>query len=236
MSVYNFNFQNAAAANGNGTIANVGGLAGIGVSVVGAAGVNTVNFEATLDDTNWYAIEVYNLQTGSIVQTTTADGLYYLAIAGFDQVRCRISGYTSGSVTIIGKGIVSVAPMNVEGAFAVQRQTAGSAAPNQTIKTFSSSGGVSINTGGTTTVYTVTAGKTFYITDIFIATDNATPALTQVKAGATVVAESYLSTTQAINMLAIESQPAVAGGVAITITWPTATGKNGSYFIAGFEQ
>ena len=119
---------------------------------------------------------------------------------------------------------------------AVGRVSAGAGAPGQSLKTFSSSGGVSINSGATVNVYTTTAGKTLYITDLYISADSAAPILVQVKAGATVIFEGYVSTTAPMDMTGIETQPNCGSGVALTIVFPTAAGKNGSYFIGGFEQ
>ena len=116
------------------------------------------------------------------------------------------------------------------------RTSAGNAAPGQTIKTFSSSGGVSINTGATVTVYTVTPGKTFYPTDIHISTDSATALLVQVKAGSTVILEGYISTTAPLDLAGIESQVGVGSGVVLSIVFPTVAGKNGAWVIFGFEQ
>src|SRR5258708_6845412 len=52
-----------------------------------------------------------------------------------------------------------------------QRVTSGAMAPGQTAKQVA--GTVSINAGATVPINTVTAGKTFYITDIHLATDSA---------------------------------------------------------------
>ena len=116
------------------------------------------------------------------------------------------------------------------------RVNAGAMAPGQSIKTFSSSGAIGINAGATSNVYTVTAAKTLYITDILLSTDSAAAFLVQIKAGATVIFEKYISTTADFNMTGIESQDGVAGGVLLTVVWPTVAGKNGTFKISGFEQ
>jgi hypothetical protein len=119
---------------------------------------------------------------------------------------------------------------------AVLMSTAGGPAPGQTIKSFTSSGGVSINTGATAISYTVTTGKTLFITDIDVSTDSATPILVQLKAGSNVVVEKYISTTCPLELDGIESQPTVASAQVFTLVFPTASGKNGTYFVSGYEQ
>lgn len=121
----------------------------------------------------------------------------------------------------------------------VQKGTAGAAAPDQTLKQFSSSGGVSINTGATVALYTVTAGKTFFITDIMITGNAATAGqvLCQIKQASTVIWEGYMKTdTQPLEIPGIETQPSAPGGSAVSLVIGTLTGGTAAYFIAGFEQ
>jgi len=119
---------------------------------------------------------------------------------------------------------------------AVTKVTAGGAGPGQSIKTFSSSGGVSIATGATTISYTVTTGKTLYITDIDVSTSSATAVLVQIKAGSTVIAERYISTTNSWSSIGIESQPTVGSAIVMTLVFGTSSGSSGAYFIGGYEQ
>ena len=114
--------------------------------------------------------------------------------------------------------------------------SAGGPGVGQAIKQVNSAGGVSINTGYTGTIYTVTAGKTLYITDVQISCDSATATLAQLKAGATVIYENYISTTGPWTALGIESQPTVGAGVALSLVIATQAGHNATYFVAGFEQ
>src|SRR5258708_5433260 len=88
----------------------------------------------------------------------------------------------------------------------IQKGTAGSAAPDQTLKLFSSNGGASLAAGLAAALYTVTVGKTFYITDIIVTGNNATPVqiLVNIKQGSTVIWEGYIKT---------ETQPGIADGM-----------------------
>jgi hypothetical protein len=67
-------------------------------------GINgdTITFEATIDGTNWIAIQFTNLNSGSAGTTATADGLYRATVLGLKQVRARISTYSSGTIIVIG--------------------------------------------------------------------------------------------------------------------------------------
>lgn len=92
--------QDAAGADGNGTAFDVKGAARVTVQVSGTFSA-TVNFEGTIDDTNWFAVGLKTAADGSAVTTTTGAGVWKrtpdLALS---QIRARISSYVSGSVTV----------------------------------------------------------------------------------------------------------------------------------------
>lgn len=94
--------QSGATANGNGTAMNVGGAATVGVEVTGTFGA-TVNFEGTVDGSNWYSLTGVNKATLNATTSPSAPGLYSVDVAGCDQFRARVSGYTSGSVSVTAK-------------------------------------------------------------------------------------------------------------------------------------
>lgn len=97
--------QNAAGANGNGASMAVGGMAGVMVQIVGGF-VLTINFEITLDGANWIAVQAYPMNGASGgVTTTGTPNIYWVSLAGADQFRTRISGFTSGSVTCTCKAV-----------------------------------------------------------------------------------------------------------------------------------
>lgn len=98
--------QNAAVATGNGTAANCytesdGGYTTLTMQVQGIT-TATITFEATVDGTNWVAVQATNLNSGTAATTVTADGLVRLTVSGFKQVRARISAWTSGTITVTG--------------------------------------------------------------------------------------------------------------------------------------
>lgn len=97
--------QDAIGATGNGNIIDVAGLASLGLQVSGTF-VGTVTFEATVDDTNWVALQVAAVNTGAISTTATAPGLFWAAVAALSKVRARVSAWTSGAITIVGQASV----------------------------------------------------------------------------------------------------------------------------------
>lgn len=98
--------QSAAVATGNGTAATCtsggnGSYTTLTMQVVGIT-TATITWEATIDGTNWVAIQTTNLNTGTAATTTTADGLFRLTSLGLTSVRARISAWTAGTITVNG--------------------------------------------------------------------------------------------------------------------------------------
>jgi hypothetical protein len=120
----------------------------------------------------------------------------------------------------------------------VQKGTAGAAAPDQTLKQFhAADGGLSIASGATAALYTVTAGKTFYVTDIQITANTATQFEAKLQAAGTTQWNSNVKgDTAPIDLPGIETQPQFAGGQAVTLVFPATSATNAWYYIAGYEQ
>src|SRR5579859_2998060 len=119
------------------------------------------------------------------------------------------------------------------------KSTAGSAAPDQTLQTFSSSGGVSVNTGATVALFTVPAGKTFFMTDIVVMGNAATATqfLVQVKQGTTVIFEGFCKTdTAPVEAPGLETQPSAPSGTAVSLVLGTGASTTATYFISGYVQ
>lgn len=107
-------FQDSAVADGNGTAMDVGGLAGVGVQIEGIT-TATINFEGTLDESTWYSVQAVNQANGVVVTSVSSDGLFNVPIAGFQQLRCRISGYSAGTIVVTGFGVVNPASVPIAG-------------------------------------------------------------------------------------------------------------------------
>lgn len=98
--------QNAATATGNGTPLPVLGLSSVAATVTGIT-TATITWEATEDNTNWSSVNAVQSGTNTIGTTATANGDYVLSCAGFQQVRARISAYTSGTITVTAHAVPS---------------------------------------------------------------------------------------------------------------------------------
>lgn len=98
--------HSAAVATGNGTAldcteAAEGAKAYAAIQIVGIT-TATITFEATIDGSNWVAIEFTNLNDAAAATTATADGIYRALVIGLLQVRARISAWTAGTITVTG--------------------------------------------------------------------------------------------------------------------------------------
>lgn len=100
------NMQSAATGNGDGNPLSTLGYATSLISVTGTFSA-TVNFEASADGTtNW--VPVLGTKAGTTTTSTVATeaGDWIFNVAGFTNIRARVSGFTSGSVTAKGYSTV----------------------------------------------------------------------------------------------------------------------------------
>ena len=112
-----FTFHTEAVTNANGTAAYISGYPVVGVQVQGITGTATINFETTIDGTNWDAVQAVDTSDGSVATTTAADGQYLVPTDGKQQLRVRISGYSDGgTITVTGYGETHTGAVNVANA------------------------------------------------------------------------------------------------------------------------
>lgn len=118
------------------------------------------------------------------------------------------------------------------------RQNAGFTAPGQSIKNYTGSFPTSATVVTTVPLETVTAGKTYVITDIYISANNATPFEIRIQANGVDIFRGWLKgDTAPISLAGLESQPNASAGQAVTILLPiVSTAPQVSFFIGGFEQ
>lgn len=124
--------HSAASATATGTVMNCTGLVGALAQVTGTFSA-TVTFQATIDASNWVAIEGYNLNTGAKGSTATAAGLYYVSFAGARLFRCNLTWTSGTSVTVTSIGVsdgpsVSLADVDIIAGETVQGDVAHDAA------------------------------------------------------------------------------------------------------------
>lgn len=94
--------QDAATGAADGTALDVTNAVGVVFEVSGTYTNLTVNWEASVDSTDYYSIGVYPLTTRTFAATATATGLYLFPnVAGLTRVRARITaGAATGSITV----------------------------------------------------------------------------------------------------------------------------------------
>lgn len=98
----------------------------------------------------------------------------------------------------------------------------------------SSSGGVDLTSGPTSSLYTVPVARLLQLSEIFLSTDSSTPVLAKVNSGTATLLEVLLSSAVPFNK-ALTALYLISGS-ALTIVWGTASGKKGTYFIRGIES
>lgn len=153
--------QNAATATGNGTVLAVTGYGTSTVQVTGTFSA-TITFEGTTDGSNWHALSATQIGTTTIATTATTTGVYRLSVSGLTQIRARISAYTSGSVTAIGRATnAPFGPKVINAALAAGTASIGTVQPGNTANT--TPWLVSLippTTGGVSTCYLSSAAST----------------------------------------------------------------------------
>lgn len=95
--------QNASTANGDGALYQLAGCEHIVVCISGTFSAN-IHLEATVDGTVWHEVAAHDLTSTSAndkAKTINAPGIYALEhVGGMTSFRTRVSGYTSGAVTV----------------------------------------------------------------------------------------------------------------------------------------
>lgn len=100
--------QNAAAATADGTVlyandAESGAYAVVAFQVTGTW-TGTISFEATVDGSNWVALEVESVgNSATLATSTTANGIFRAVVLGLSQVRARLTWTSGTSVTVVGQ-------------------------------------------------------------------------------------------------------------------------------------
>lgn len=76
---------------------------GVGVQVTGTFS-GTLQFEMSIDGTNFVAVQAASVTTGTVASTTATTGVFRYDVVGALIVRVRATAWTSGSavVTVVG--------------------------------------------------------------------------------------------------------------------------------------
>lgn len=96
--------QNAAVGAANGTVLDTTNALAVKFEVSGTFTALTVNWEASMDGTNFFAVSATSLATGTSATTATATGFYKVDyIIGLVAFRARITAAgPTGSITVKG--------------------------------------------------------------------------------------------------------------------------------------
>lgn len=101
-------FHVASATTENGTVLDlVGRYGSLAVQVVGSTWTGTITFKASVDGTNYVAIEGVNVNDGSKASTTTGNGIFLFSVNGVTKFMADHTR-TAGSVTV--KGVAQAIP------------------------------------------------------------------------------------------------------------------------------
>lgn len=76
--------------------------------------VATLQFEASIDGTNFFAIQSLPTTPGALVTSATAVGSWQADVAGYAQVRVRCSAFTSGTVNVTIRASVGVGLLGLD--------------------------------------------------------------------------------------------------------------------------
>lgn len=93
--------QNAVAATGNGTSIDTSSMETLLLSVAGIT-TATIIVEGEFPSGTWNTLNVKNASGGALSTSITANGIYVAHVAGYLNVRARISAWTSGTITVVG--------------------------------------------------------------------------------------------------------------------------------------
>jgi hypothetical protein len=142
--------QNAVSATANGTTLDVAGYTTATIEVTGTFSA-TVTFEASNDDSVWYAIVATKVGNNTIATTTTTTGLYRLSVGGIKSIRARVTWTSGTSVTAKGYVTLAEAPTKVVNSL-LPFTIAGEDIANDVLKVESRYSAANITTQTTTTV------------------------------------------------------------------------------------
>jgi len=96
--------QSAASTNGNGTVLSVLGMSTVVFTITGSFSA-LINFEGNEDGSTFNALEASQLGINFIGTASGGTGVFVASCAGLQQIRARISGYSSGNVTVSAHAI-----------------------------------------------------------------------------------------------------------------------------------
>lgn len=160
-------------------------------------------------------------------------------MADFNTLVQVVGGWTAN----FGKNVAAVFSDNGDGTGnliiqpgqgTIARSTAGGPAPGQVLKNYT--GTVTLSgSSQTIPLETVTAGRSYLITDVVVTSTNASAILVQITAAGAPIFQAHANSTKGIEAPGIESQPTATTGQAVALVVPSGSGVV-AYNIYGIEQ
>lgn len=77
---------------------------GVGIQITGSF-TGTLQFEVTIDGTNFMPVRTLNITDGSEGPTTTSNGIYRFDVVGILVARVRATAWSSGTATVTIAGM-----------------------------------------------------------------------------------------------------------------------------------
>ena len=91
-------------ASGEKVILDVAGMVLAAIQTTGTW-VGTLQFEATINEDDWFSIEATPIPTGTNISSVTANDKWTVNILGYSKIRVRCSAYTSGRVSVTARAV-----------------------------------------------------------------------------------------------------------------------------------
>jgi len=146
------------------------GSAGLGIT---GTWVGTIVVEGDHGDSVWRSIPLIHSLTAAAVTSTTANGSWFIGLAGFETIRVRMSAWTSGTATVYIEGTSAPAGVwlsrslptgvNTIGYVVLGAGTAEAGSVGYRPYTTAKSGQITVAAAGTAVVGTTEAGSLFAI-------------------------------------------------------------------------
>ena len=95
------------------SIATLNGAGSTSVQITGTW-VGTVQFEGTVDGSNWFGVNAVPIPSGAFAASATANGQWQIDTGGLSGVRVRCSAYTSGTIVVTIRASIGAALVGLD--------------------------------------------------------------------------------------------------------------------------
>lgn len=97
--------QAAATAAAVGVAIDCSALSVVGFQITGTSTSRTIQFDGSVDGSNYVAIQAVNAATAAVATSTTATGeIWQIDVAGLASFRANLTAVAGGNVTVTARG------------------------------------------------------------------------------------------------------------------------------------